>query len=44
MKKIWGFGSACVDIRICTADYGPGYTAKLLARERTFSRMAASNC
>ena len=34
MKKIWGFGSACVDIRICTADYGPGYTAKLLAREK----------
>ena len=33
MSKIWGFGTAAVDIRIKTADYGKDYTEKLLAQE-----------
>ncbi|OHD77737.1 MAG: hypothetical protein A3J97_09890 [Spirochaetes bacterium RIFOXYC1_FULL_54_7] len=31
--RIWGFGSAAIDIRISTAEFGEGYRDKLLARE-----------
>lgn len=33
MPRIWGFGSAAIDIRIKTADYGEQYRDKLLAQE-----------
>ena len=33
MKTIWGFGTATIDIRIKTADYGEGYKDKLLSQE-----------
>ena len=33
MSRIWGFGTAAIDIRIKTADYGKDYTEKLLAQE-----------
>ena len=45
MKQVWGFGSACVDIRLTTADYGPAYTTKLLAQEtRLQGGGACANC
>jgi sugar/nucleoside kinase (ribokinase family) len=31
--RIWGFGSAAIDLRIRTADFGESYRDKLLARE-----------
>ena len=31
--RVFGFGSATVDFRINTAEYGPGYVDKLLAQE-----------
>ena len=33
MNKIWGFGTAAIDIRIKTAEYGEHYKDKLLAQE-----------
>jgi len=33
MKKIWGFGTAAIDIRLKTAEYGEQYKDKLLAQE-----------
>jgi sugar/nucleoside kinase (ribokinase family) len=33
MARVFGFGSAALDFRISTADYGDGYRSKLLARE-----------
>ena len=33
MSRIFGFGSAAVDFRIVTADFGESYREKLLARE-----------
>lgn len=33
MSKIWGFGTAAIDIRIKTAEYGDTYKDKLLAQE-----------
>lgn len=33
MVKVWGFGSAAVDIRLKTAEYGEGYLQKLLSQE-----------
>jgi sugar/nucleoside kinase (ribokinase family) len=33
MGRVWGFGTAAVDIRLSTADYGETYREKLLARE-----------
>lgn len=44
MSKIWGFGTAAIDIRIKTADYGKDYRDKLLAQEsRWFGGGATSN-
>ena len=31
--RVWGFGSAAIDLRISTAEFGEGYRDKLLARE-----------
>lgn len=33
MNKIWGFGTAAIDIRLKTAEYGEQYKDKLLAQE-----------
>ena len=45
MYKVWGFGSAAVDIRITTADYGENYRDKLLAREMlVLGGGACANC
>ena len=33
MNRIWGFGTAAVDFRIKTAEYGESYKEKLLAQE-----------
>lgn len=35
MKKVWGFGTATIDFRIQTADYGDAYKEKLTA-QRTY--------
>ncbi len=44
MTKIWGFGTAAIDIRIKTADYGKDYRDKLLAQEsKWFGGGATSN-
>ena len=45
MGKLWGFGTAAVDFRITTADYGEGYKDKLLAQDiGCFGGGAAANC
>ncbi len=45
MTRIWGFGSACLDFRAFTADYGEGYTSKLLAQSvRMLGGGACANC
>lgn len=45
MHKVWGFGSAAVDIRIVTADFGENYRDKLLAREKMcLGGGACANC
>ena len=33
MRQVWGFGTAAIDIRIRTAEYGELYKDKLLAQE-----------
>jgi sugar/nucleoside kinase (ribokinase family) len=33
LPRIWGFGSAAIDLRISTAEFGEGYRDKLLARQ-----------
>lgn len=44
-KTIWGFGAATLDFRIQTADYGDGYTEKLLAQQTmTLGGGATANC
>lgn len=45
MPRIFGFGSATLDFRINTADFGDSYRDKLLAREtKVFGGGAAANC
>lgn len=45
MKRIFGFGSAAVDFRITTADFGELYKDKLLARETAaMGGGACANC
>jgi sugar/nucleoside kinase (ribokinase family) len=44
-NRIFGFGSAAVDFRITTAEYGPEYRDKLLAREtRPMGGGSVANC
>jgi len=43
--SVFGFGTATLDFRIRTADFGPGYTQKLLAREvGVFGGGSTGNC
>jgi sugar/nucleoside kinase (ribokinase family) len=43
--RIWGFGSATLDFRIQTADYGDNYKEKLLAQQSTIlGGGATANC
>lgn len=43
--RIWGFGSATLDFRIQTADYGENYTDKLLAQQiNVLGGGATANC
>lgn len=45
MGKLWGFGTAAVDFRIKTADYGENYRDKLLAQStECFGGGASANC
>lgn len=45
MAPIFGFGSATLDFRINTADFGDNYRDKLLAREtKVFGGGSAANC
>ncbi len=45
MHQLWGFGTAAVDFRITTADYGEGYKEKLLAQQTVaLGGGAVANC
>lgn len=45
MNKLWGFGTAAVDFRIITADYGENYRDKLVAQQTySLGGGAAANC
>lgn len=45
MGKLWGFGTAAVDFRINTADYGENYRDKLLAQHtERLGGGASANC